>query len=269
MKTLVKAFKFLGTVGGCLALAVAGVSYFVGPAQSDDLLIPNTFVAGTIADPAAVNANFTAVADTVNGSLDNNNWDPSGPDLSYANIDLESSVNSTDIANTTIQSEDVSANALGLNKLDATVNQEVATQLTGGTGDTAVPDAETAVITQAAYTPDAITSILIIHGKAYYKCICYSGGVLANDVILTIYVDGNKKGESRFICDPEDNNDNEGMGATVNVFAFTAAGAGGPFAIELRHEKEARPAHGFCATTTYEGATSGPATLDIVELKSD
>lgn len=81
MKTIWNVFKVAGIVGGLGVWAWLGWVVLSHPSQSDTLVIPNSFSVGQVADPSAVNANFDAIKNIVNGKIDDDNWDGSGPQL--------------------------------------------------------------------------------------------------------------------------------------------------------------------------------------------
>ena len=101
----------MGSVGGLLVWALLALGFLTPPSQSDTLTIPNTFSVGQVADPTTVNANFSAIANIVNGKIDNDNWDAAGPDLAYANMALAGTIVTGDIVDGTIATIDIAANA--------------------------------------------------------------------------------------------------------------------------------------------------------------
>lgn len=85
VKKIGKAFKWFGITGGLVAWLAAGTAFITHRIVASTLTIPNTFSNGQVADPAAVNANFSAIATIVNGGIDDTNWNGAGPKLSCAN----------------------------------------------------------------------------------------------------------------------------------------------------------------------------------------
>lgn len=138
MKKILDAIKWVGIVGGLGVWAWLGWVTFSNRSHADDIVIPNTFSVGQVADPAQVNANFDAIKNVVNGKIDDDNWDTSGPQLSCTNLNITTPcIGSTFILDGSIINADVNASAAILgSKLDL-ANDIVTGDIVNGTIDTA------------------------------------------------------------------------------------------------------------------------------------
>jgi len=140
MKRISNAFKWLGIVGGLAVWGWLGFAVFNSPrpSKADTLSIPNSFSVGQVADPNAVNANFDAIKNVINGKIDNDNWDTAGPDLTCANLDVTAAcAGSAFITDGSIVNADVNASAAIVgSKLDL-ANDIVTGDIVDGTIGTA------------------------------------------------------------------------------------------------------------------------------------
>jgi hypothetical protein len=162
MKRALDAFKWLGIVGGIAVWGWLGFAVFNDPrpSKADTLTIPNSFSVGQVADPSTVNANFDAIKNLVNGKIDNDNWDPAGPDLTCANFDQSTGcITSTGILDSTITTADFAPTA-STAEVFSTTNPTDVTGLSCATGWTD--------ITGASWTVTASGSIItaVFNGSA-------------------------------------------------------------------------------------------------------
>ncbi len=88
VKRVLNVFKGIGIAGGVLFVAFALGTIIYRLSWSSTLTIPNSFSIGQVADPAAVNANFSAISSIVNGGIDDSNWNGAGPKLTCGHFDL-------------------------------------------------------------------------------------------------------------------------------------------------------------------------------------
>ena len=262
MRKLFDAFKWFGISSGAALGALALVNVFVAPATSDQLTIPNTFVAGTVANPSQVNANFDAVKSVVNGKIDNDNWDPVGPDLAYANMNLTESILTTDIKDGTIVAVDVGTSGLVASNIDVTINPVLGSVALGGTSDVAIPATETALATISTYTPQSANSIYMIYGEVMYFTQCNLPE--ATFIELTIYANGTLQKTTTINPAASDATDFEGNNHQMTIFAMISAPIAGSHDIELRHRRHTAT----CNAMTYKGGLQA-GRLQLLELKND
>ena len=262
-KRVLHAFIAVGVVGGLMVVTFTLLNFFVPPVTSDTLIIPNTFSIGQVADPATVNANFTAIANVINGKIDNTNWDAAGPDLQYGNIDLESKVDTGDILDGTVALIDMAANSVDVTK----VVDNTLTKHTTGTGDTtdiALPNTPTeTVLLTLAYTPHSNNSLLLISIRVPIETALVSGGV--RNVTIELYIDVDSVRErtgrwQRVIDAATDKTDR----AWLELSVVVAAPSAGPFDIEIIAE-----AFTTFGTVTYYGMSApwSPAEVSVLEFR--
>ncbi len=188
---LLKALTVLGTVGGLAFGGLALVGMLVPPAGSDTLTIPNTFSVGQVADPTTVNANFSAIANVVNGGIDNDNWDPAGPDLNYANMNFVDDIVASDIADDAVTTNEILDGTVA--QIDMADNATHALTKLSLPCDTSVDNDPGAFVLRAAitaYSPVSTSSTLLIHYMGQYN-IFETADVLSSTVFVEVRIDGN------------------------------------------------------------------------------
>ena len=175
VKRIVSGFKWVGIIGGYLALTGAVANLIFDRSHASTLTIPNSFSVGQVADPAAVNANFSAIQGIVNGGIDDSNWNGAGPGISTGHI-ANSSITTSKILDGTILVSDMASTALPSN-----------TVATGTSTDVNLTTGEVVRATMS-YTPLSTASLLIISFNAPYRSCIGAGGSV--DVTTTLYVNG-------------------------------------------------------------------------------
>lgn len=256
MVTLKNALKVLGTIGGLLALGMGLVSWLVPPAESDTLSIPYSFSIGQVADPSTVNANFAAIAAIVNGKIDNGNWDTSGPQLAYANVDLTGNIVGADFADNSITNAKVLdgtlvSEDLGLHIISKRTSSGActATDVDLNPDDTWFTRA-----TIASYSPLSVNSDLLIVYRGFYHASMSSpagryGGAEIGLLIKSIAQD----------CDAVVGTVSSGSGTNtehdmVQLVCTLAAPAGWPYDIVIRDRAAIFSGGGTTNDVDYLGA---------------
>lgn len=256
MKKTWRVLTVLGTIGGLVFGLGSLVGLFSPPVGSNELIIPNTFTVGQVADPATVNENFSTIADIVNGQLDNDNWDPSGPDLDYGNIDLNASVSSADITDGVVSSADIEDATVALVDMNDDVFPIYTVKTTGPTTDSTPTMSEAVIHEMTAYTPNSINSTLIISASSGYYCFCTSSST--DEIEVSLWVGTTMLGKHGKFC--------QASASGTEVINFTeiiTPTPSPPFDIEIRHERIDTGQN--CGQMIYHG-TLNPAKIHLVEL---
>lgn len=258
MKKTRQVLTVLGTIGGLVFGLGSLVGLFSPPAGSNELIIPHTFTVGQVADPATVNDNFSTIADIVNGQLDNDNWDPSGPDLDYGNIDLNASVSSADITDGVVSSVDIEDATVALVDMNADVFPIYTPKITGALTDFDVPwEVETVIVEKTDYSPTSINSTLIMTALSGYHNICTSSST--DQVDLTLWVGGTLVQRVTSYSSAS----NPAGWYVMSITGMLTPLPTPPFDVEVRHERVDTGQN--CTLMKYKG-TQNPAVLTILEL---
>jgi len=255
-----------GLLGGFLFLSLVLVS-LIPQTGSDTLTIPNTFSIGQVADPNTVNANFTAIANIVNGKIDNGNWDTSGPRLSYDHVDLTSKIVSADIVDGTVVNIDLAADSIhNANVIDGTLISEdlgldtISSLIEPPTCNTSdhvfVDTVWFTIYTHAAYQPLSTGSDLFINWQGSFVSAWSAGG--QGQGTIEIQIDGVTK------CTAVYATANIASANWVTTQCILSAPAGFPYDIVVRGKKENL---GGTSSWVYQGSTRTDCIFNIIELK--
>lgn len=240
--------RIVRALGVTILAGVSGMAIiYTARVIADTLIIPNTFSTGQIADPAQVNANYDAIKTIVNGKIDNDNWDPVGPDMACANLDLTAPcVTSTFITDGAVDTVDVAIGAI--------------TKLTTYSGtSTNVPMAngvENSRILGTAYSALSVNSIIAIVVTAEYENI--SAGSSSIFFEGRLRVNGAQVKSSRIVVN-ETSDFNYRAFTTTIIYIVNAPAT--TFDIEYRDYIIGM------LTSNYLGLTLGPGKMYVLEFK--